>query len=388
MAADDADAPIDRRPLRVVLVVTQLETGGAQSVALQLAEGLRRRGHRAETWFMYRKHPAYEDAAHTTVIAENKPRTLPGVRGLGRALSRRFRDRSADVAIGFTYYANAIALSAAMKAGVRARIATQHNPAWAYPRLGRWMDHRAGTRGVYTANIAVSRAVADTFRHHAARYRSLLQVIPNGICPLEPKRDRDETRAAIGVPLRAPLILAAGRLVEQKNHATLVRAMADAPGVHLAIAGEGHLRLSLERIASRAGVADRLHLLGQVPPSDVRDLMAAADVFAMPSLHEGMSLTLLEALAAGLPVIASSIPAQAEVLQPGGTDPVGILHDPSDRSGLASALQQLTSNEPLRREYARRSLARSEDFSITRMVDRYESLILRSAPAGATSRGP
>jgi glycosyltransferase involved in cell wall biosynthesis len=373
----------DPAPMRVILVVTQREMGGAQSVALRIAAGLRERGHDAETWFLYRKHPAYEDEPRTRVVYAARPSTPLGLLGIYRQLLRDFRHRPPDAVIGFTYYANAIALSAATNAGVERRIATQHNPAWSYPRLGRWMDARAGSRRMYTANAAVSEAVAATFSDYPGAYRENMIVIPNGIDPPVPHRDRPAVRAHFGLPADAPLVLNAGRLVAQKNQMTLVDAMALRHDVHVAIAGDGELRADLVSRAMRLGVRDRLHLLGVVAPQDVADLMFAADIFAMPSIHEGMSLTMLEALAAGMPIVASKIPAQSELLDPVGQDPVGLLHDPRDAAALAEFLGRVIDDADLRALLRAASLARASDFSVDRMIDRYAALLRDPISASA-----
>ena len=363
---------------RTLLVVTQLEMGGAQSIALQLAAGLRERGHDAQTWFLYRKHDAYKHEPCTDVISESKPRTPLGLWRLRTTLIRKMKVFAPDSVIGFTYYANAIALGAAKSIGVPTRIATQHNPAWAYPMIGRTLDRHAGSTGTYTANVAVSSAVSQTFDRHPNSYRSQLQVIPNGITALSPNKSRAETRRAFKLPANAPLGLAVGRLVTQKNHTALVRALARCNDAHIVIAGDGELRDNILSLATDTGVTTRLHLLGEVSRQDVRNLMGAADFFVMPSIHEGMSLTLLEALDAGLPIVASSIPAQSEVLAPKGTDPVGIMHDADDHTALADAINRLSADPVLREMYASRSRKRSEDFSIASMVDCYESVLLRS----------
>src|SRR5207249_3082155 len=100
-----------------------------------------------------------------------------------------------------------------------------------------------------------------------------------------------------------PVILMPARLDGQKGHDVLLRAAAEVPEAMFALAGEGPLRASLEAQAAAAGIADRVVFLGH--RTDIPELLAAADVFALPSLYEGSSLAVLEAMAAGRAVVSS-----------------------------------------------------------------------------------
>ncbi len=169
-----------------------------------------------------------------------------------------------------------------------------------------------------------------------------VRVITNGVEvpePLDPALAR-QALARYGVPAGDPVVLAAGRLTEQKNHVVLLEALLGLrrAGVRCraVIAGEGPLRAFLERRAEELGVADQVALPGNV--QDLGDVMQGADLFVLPSLWEGLPLTLLEAMARGLPVVGTRIAGVAEVVEDGVS---GLLVEPGDAAGLTRAIASL-----------------------------------------------
>ena len=136
-----------------------------------------------------------------------------------------------------------------------------------------------------------------------------MKCIYNGIPELQCRPPGEGARARWGLPDATPLILNVGRLAKQKNQALLIDALVELPGCHLAIAGEGELRSELAACAKKRGVFERVHFLGEVSSLDVSELMSLCDVFAFPSLYEAMGLVLVEAMQAGVSIVASDIPA-------------------------------------------------------------------------------
>jgi glycosyltransferase involved in cell wall biosynthesis len=176
------------------------------------------------------------------------------------------------------------------------------------------------------------------------------------------------TPAEAGIPDNAPLALAIGRLIEQKDHATLLRAFARVhdrqPEARLAILGEGPLRARTELLARELGLGDVVVLPGRL---ETRDWLERADVFAHSSRWEGFGIVLLEAMLAGLPIAATRVSAVPEIVVDGET---GVLVEPGDVPSLAAALEQLLADPARARELgeAGRARARSE-FSVSRMAD-------------------
>jgi glycosyltransferase involved in cell wall biosynthesis len=178
-------------------------------------------------------------------------------------------------------------------------------------------------------------------------------------------------------PGGAPLVLTAARLDEQKGHDVLLRAAAGIPEAVFALAGEGPERVRLEEEARRLGVAERVRFLGG--RGDVPELLAACDVFALPSLYEGSSLAVLEAMAARRAVVSSSIGGTDELIEDGEC---GLLVPPGDAAALREALQRLIGDSGLRDSLAARARERVESrFTRERMVSEvtavYEELLRR-----------
>ncbi len=189
-----------------------------------------------------------------------------------------------------------------------------------------------------------------------------------------PEELRLECRRQFGLPKTAKVVLGAGRLQAQKNFpgflltaAALSRLL---PESRFVIAGEGPDRASLENLARQLGIADRVTFLGFV--SRMRELYLASDVLFFPSFFEGTPMTVLEAMASGLPIVASEIDGTAEVL----TDGVDALLAPAEQSRMFVArLAIILQDPPLARRLAQQALAKvRERYSATAMVQEVEKL--------------
>jgi glycosyltransferase involved in cell wall biosynthesis len=170
------------------------------------------------------------------------------------------------------------------------------------------------------------------------------------------------------------LALAIGNLYPVKGHRYAVEALAllkeRYPHLHLAIAGRGQTAEALRQQARELGVGDRLHLLGL--RGDIPNLLAASDVFVLPSLSEGLPLALLEAMFAARPVVASDVGEIRSVLADGDA---GILVPPGDARALATALDTLLERPARARELALRASRRASlKYDISSMVARYATI--------------
>jgi len=170
------------------------------------------------------------------------------------------------------------------------------------------------------------------------------------------------------------VILAVGRLSPEKGHAGLIRAVAQLAGTHplveLWIAGVGACEAELRQLAASSGLATRVRFLGF--REDVTSLHWAADIFACPSLTEGFGNAVAEALIAGLPVVASDLPAiRSDVL---GNQPAAVLVPPGDVNALAAALDRLLSSSPARTALADAGRAAAVRLRVDRMLVEYRAL--------------
>jgi len=364
--------------VRIVNLVTQMEAGGAQQVAINLTAALIDRGYEAEAWFLYEKRPTYRSHRGVRSIFPRQPKSIMDYMRIFWGLLKLLRLYKPSAVITHTYYANIMGQTAAYLTGVRARLAVQHNPAGTYPKLGRFLDLLIGSAGFYNHNVVVSRAVFTSFDRHPYRYKRFLRIIYNGIPALKPTLDKESARRRRGLPLDGFIIVNTGRLAAQKNQRLLIKLITRLPvaNVHLAIAGDGELRPLIEKEARFANVAHRMHLLGEIPPGEMPDFLIAGDVFVFPSVYEATGLAMVEAMQMGLPVIASDIPGLQEVLDNKEGAPAGIMVNPEDEEGFGRAVAQLLEDRALAGALADRARSRAKDYSLTRMVDGYEQCFL------------
>jgi glycosyltransferase involved in cell wall biosynthesis len=190
-------------------------------------------------------------------------------------------------------------------------------------------------------------------------------------------------RHTLGLPDRVPLALFAGDLkTPRKNLDTVLRALPDAPGLHLAVAG-AHAGTPWPAMAAALGVGARVHFLGF--RTDMPALMRAADLFAFPSRYEACSLVLLEALASGLPVVTAESAGGAELIAP----EVGVvLPDCNDAAALAAALRALLAAPERRRAMAAASRRLALAHGWPAMARRYLELLRRAAERRASLAAP
>ncbi len=235
---------------------------------------------------------------------------------------------------------------------------------------------------------AVSESVkADAVAHLRLKPDSIT-VVPRGASrPTSAVDDaaRAEVRAELGIPETATVVLAVGRHEFQKDLPTLVRAMAPLlaadEGLWLLIAGrQGHATAALE--AERAAVAERSRILLLGHRGDIPRLMAGSDLLAMTSRYEGMPGVVIEAMAMGLPVVASDIGPVREVVEPGQS---ALLAKPGDVGGYTRALQSIVGDPALRTRLALRGrMLYEENFTIERaaegMAKLYRSVAIRRKP--------
>ena len=196
--------------------------------------------------------------------------------------------------------------------------------------------------------------------------------IPNGVPDQRatPTRSPEEVRAELGLG-GSFVVLATGRLARQKGIEFLVSAAAqlpdEMPSTKILIAGDGPLAAQLARLVSDLGLDETVLLLGH--RSDVGDLLAAADLVVLPSLWEGLSISLLEAMAAGKPVVTTTLGSNLEVTNEGET---ALLVPPKDSAGLAQAIHALANDAPRRELLGRRGLERQREwYTMRRMIDAY-----------------
>jgi len=197
-----------------------------------------------------------------------------------------------------------------------------------------------------------------------------------------PSLPSELTPAQAGVPDGVPLVLAIGRLIAQKDHATLLHAFADVHAKHadarLAILGDGPLAADTRSLAGALGLDGVVVLPGRL---ETRDWLERADVFVHTSRWEGFGIVLLEAMLAGLPVVATRVSAVPEIVVDGET---GSLVDPGDAPAVAGAIGALVTDTARARSLGEAGLERARtQFSVARMTSATTAVYEQAIEAGA-----
>jgi len=372
---------------RLLLLGSQMAAGGAQHILLAQGKWFRENGYHVVVAFFYDKEGiqskweknydfgivnlrAWQAGAG---VVSNLLRLLRGMYRLHRLISRE----RLDVIETFTHHSNLLGLPTAWIAGVPKRVGTHHGRPTMAPGLGGLHSFLANI-GIMTHLVAVSEQLRDEAEGSEGIQAKRIAVIVNGIvdCCADPtvQSAAPQVRSELKVPEAGYLVLSVGRLVPEKGHIHLIEAMPRVlkrfPKTIFAFAGDGPLREALEQRVKELTLESNVRLLGT--RSDVPSLLAAADMFAYPSLREGCPLAVLEALSMRVPIVASSFDGVTGILEHRKTAllvPVGAPEE------LAAALVEALESPQQSRDLARagaQTIAR--EFSMQKMCQRYDKL--------------
>jgi glycosyltransferase involved in cell wall biosynthesis len=364
-------------PVRLAFCITDLDPGGAERALVQLVTRLDR-----SRW-----EPAVFCLAERGVLAnELEAAGVPVVclgarhwRNVGAVfrLARELRRFCPAILQTFLFHANIAGRIAGRLARIRAvvsgiRVAEKRS------RLPLWLDR--WTNWLVTTNVCVSQAVAEFSISQAGLSPKKIVVVANGVDPARFASARAADLSAFGIPAGSQVLLAVGRLDRQKGlHDLLDAAAVVVPKhsqAHFLLLGEGPERPAIERSIREKGLSGRVHLAGW--RGEIPELLAAGYALVLSSLWEGMPNVVLEAMAAGLPVVARRVEGTAEVVRDGET---GLLVPPQLPQALAGAIESLLA-DPVRASamgHAGRARVVAE-FSWEKMVARYDDLYQRHLP--------
>jgi glycosyltransferase involved in cell wall biosynthesis len=389
------DAPLNASRPSVFLLVTQMEIGGAQKVSISLAGRLDRAGYPTRLCFLYDKAGLVTGlrAEHDFPIEDLRARRSGGralaplrVAGACLALWRRLRTTRPEVILTFTPYSNILGCTLAWLAGVPRRIASQRTVPFNYARLLWRTEGWLARRGVIQQVVAVSEAVRQFCVEKQRVPIDQLRVIRNGV-EVERFAGLREQRAANRARLDLEdrfVILSIARLVPAKGIADLILAVqqlkerVDRP--ILVVLGGGPQRAELERQIAAAKLEASVRLEGEV--ADPRPYLAAADAFALASTREGLPNALLEAMAAGLPIVATRVGGVPEAIEDGLS---GLLVQPGDPHAMAEAIHRLWRQPELRQQLgASASRRAAERFSAEAFLREFRA-VLDEVPSGSVA---
>jgi glycosyltransferase involved in cell wall biosynthesis len=314
------------RTIKVLQVVGNLNRGGTETWLMNVLRHLDRERFQLDFLVHTASPGAYDDevrelgGAIVTCLHPSRPHVY------APSFVRQLRVHGPyDLVHSHVHHFSGFVLRLARRAGIAARIAHSHsdtsriqqqaNPSrQLYYALARRAIRRNATLG-----LAASRVAASALFGPEWEARCLCEVLHCGIdlTPFQTSVDRRAVRAELGVPGDAFVIGHVGRFVPVKNHALLIDIAAalgrEDPALHVVLIGDGPLKDAVAEQASASPLAGRVHFAGARP--DVARLLAALDVFVFPSHYEGLPLSLLEALAAGLPcVISDAISPEADAI--------------------------------------------------------------------------
>lgn len=362
-----------QRPLRCLFVITSMPVGGAETLLVNMIRRFESSRIQAEIVCLKQRGPLGEQLADQIPVHANLISHKWDLRVLLK-LIRLFRRRRTDVVItvgaGDKMFWGRLA---AWIAGVPVIASALHSTGWpdGVGRLNRLLSP------ITDAWIAVADSHGKFLSEWEGFPADRIRVVRNGVdCSVfhPDASQRASVRKEIGIPVDADLIGIVAALRQEKNHLAFVQTAARLrdryPDTHWLIVGDGPERATIEADIAKRGMGDRIHLLGT--RQDTPRLLAALDVFTLCSHNEAFPVSILEALACGIPVVATNVGSVSESVRDSKT---GHLVEPDDIHGLANAVARLLDDPENRTrlgENGRRLVQQSG--SLDAMVGGYERL--------------
>ena len=374
--------------MRIFFLSTSMGMGGADKQILSAALALRSRGNEVMIVSLTSLGPMGLEARRLGIPTESleMPRGVPDPRGMLR-LVRLVRRWKPDVIHSHMIHANLMARALRLVMPIPILVATIHSP---YEGGPVWMAAYRLTNRLVDGITIVSQAAADRFVNDGIVPRELLRVVSNGV-DLErfqdlPAGTREATRTSLGLDGHFAW-LAVGRFETPKDYPTMLRGFArvvkEQPQARLLIVGRGRLQGEAEALVRELGLEKSVRLLGI--REDIPELMRAADGYLMSSAWEGMPMVLLEAAAAGLPIVATRVGGNHEVVREGET---GFLVPAKDPDALARAALRLMAVGQDERQAMERQACEyvRANYSLERVADQWERLYREVASRKQPSR--
>jgi glycosyltransferase involved in cell wall biosynthesis len=368
--------------IRLLWLIDSLNVGGAESLVIPFARRLDRGRYDFHLCCL-------STIGGNPIAAELEKDNIPvhnlGARNLrDRAAFRRLlayvREHKIDVIHAHLTYAGIWSALVSRKTGIPSVTSLHVAPSatrelvksWRHrvmtdlrDRLMRWVLKRWAS-----AVVMVSAALRDTYLAAGGLDPAKIRVVHNGIELQRFDGDRAATRARLeqefGIPAGVPIAVTVSVLRPKKGVEVLIGAIQQVPNAVFLIIGDGSMREEWTALAERNGIADRIRWAGY--RRDVDQLLAGADVFVHPSLDDAFPTVLLEAMAAGLPVVASNVGGIPEIVQPGIT---GQLVPPGDAAALAAAIRGLLASDFTSTRTVAKTAA-AQRFSTAAWIERLE----------------
>jgi glycosyltransferase involved in cell wall biosynthesis len=372
------------RPLRLLLVVDSLEVGGAERHVVDLAMALHRKGHEVEVACSVSgglSEPLEAAGVPVWPLARRLVKRRVSV-AYARGIRRLLGERRFDLVHAHIFASAVAAAIATLGKGVPLVI-TEHTEAswqtWRTRRVSRWAHRRA------KRVIAVSTPIERRLIERDEVPPHLVTRIPNAVIPASDEPP-DPAGPLPDAWVEGPLVGVVARLQPEKGVANFLKAAARvseiSPRARFLVVGDGPLREELLNLVEHLGISERVRFLGY--RTDSRALMGLMDLLVVPSLTEGSPLIVLEAMAAGVPVVASAVGGIPDQVR---HNEEGILVSPDDPDALGDALGTMLRDPAYARRLGEAGRRRTEnEFSHETLVRRIEA-VYRTAIDGAAAPG-
>ncbi|MGD8561481.1 MAG: glycosyltransferase family 4 protein [Desulfarculaceae bacterium] len=364
--------------MRIALVIAEMGAGGAERVVKVLAEAWAERGHQvtlitlsAVDQDFYSLDPRIKRIGLDLMRDSANP--WQGLKHNWlrlRRLRRALGGSQPQVIISHTDKTNVLTILAALGLGTPV-VACEHIDPFIHQIGAVWQRLRRFTYPRAGAIVGVTKA-AESYVRGFVKTKPVL-TIPNPIQPLPPAPPEAEKRPWP----QGPTLISMGRLSEQKNFSLLIKAFAvcleEHPSWHLVILGEGEERAQLTDLAAGLGISDKVYLPGRV--EEPAKWLRQADLFALSSHYEGFPMSLLEAMACGLPVLSTDCSTGIrEIIRP---DLDGVIVPPGKTEDLAAALAGLMADPGKRAALAQRAAEVTQRFGLETVLQRWDDLFTK-----------
>lgn len=345
--------------MRILQIIDSLGLGGAEVLLKEMAPLFRTRGVDCDVVSLLRTGSSLENALQ----AEGVPLYFTGQRNIyspRQVLSLAKLMRGYDVIHVHLFPAQLWAVLAAAYSHSNVPLVSTEHGTWnrrrdcPLRRFDQWMYSH------YKQIACNSDGTAEELLRWCPNIAAKIRIVPNGI-PIRTFEDAEPVDLP-NIPSDAARIIFVGRFEVPKDHATVLRALPAVSNAHLLLVGDGPLRPQVQQMAHSLGIADRTTFLGW--RNDVAGLLKASHLYVHSTTADGFGIAACEAMAAGLPILASNVPGLAQVVEG-----AGVLFPVGNESILAQELTALIQSPDRRLKMSQTSRRRAQQFSIDRTVD-------------------
>ncbi|MBR1329644.1 glycosyltransferase family 4 protein [Bradyrhizobium ottawaense] len=362
------------RKLHVLLAQTQAENAGAQEISRLLGAGLTARGYRVTNLFFFRKSHSFDEPPDTLYCAPSRPGNPMALLRMLWTLGRHISTIKPDAVLTFQHFGNVIGGGVTRLVSRAPVIANQVSSALSMSWPVRTADVVMGSLGFFDRITLNSQDMQREYSRYPAAYRSRMVHVPHGFDDKALTLSKETARQKFNLPPDRILLGCAARLHPHKRLDLAIRLLPDQPSWHLALAGQGADEGRLKLLASELKVSDRLHLLGEIPPTRMADFLACLDVFVFPTQAETFGLAAVEAANAGVPSVVTDLPVLREVLSYEGR-PTALFVDASDHAKLSAAVSRLLTDQHLSDELRQNAKGLRLRYSVDAMVEEYVRIL-------------